>query len=54
MAVTNLVPSDLSQYTQSFTGQEGNLIFPTGGFVWPNKVKEWLERNPRLRLPGFA
>lgn len=56
MALANLVPSDLSAYALTSTVGVESLSFPQqhGGFVWPPKVWEWLQRNPPRRVPVVA
>lgn len=55
VTAANLVPSDIPSYSQNFTANdEGTITFPPGGFVWPAKTMEWLERNKRVRIPVVA
>ena len=45
LAVSSLVPSDVSSFADSFSNQAGNTSFnPEFGFVYPKRVFEWLKR----------
>lgn len=45
MAVSLLVPSDVSVYADSFTNPTGTTSFVRdGAWVYPNRVHEWLKR----------
>ncbi len=45
MILANLVPSDVSGYAQSFSGQDGTVVYGPGGLAWPTKTWEWLKHN---------
>ena len=45
LAMSSLVPSDVSSFADSFSNQAGNTSFnPEFGFVYPKRVFEWLKR----------
>ncbi len=45
MAMKLLVPSDVPAFASSFTGGDSTATYPTGGFVLPSQVHQWLKRH---------
>lgn len=45
MAMKLLVPSDVPAFSTSFTGGDSTSTYPTGGFVLPSQVHQWLKRH---------
>jgi hypothetical protein len=60
MVVASLVPSDVPDYAQTLSVGGESYSFqqaaPLGGMlrVWPERTREWLDRNAPHRVPGFA
>lgn len=44
-AVKTLVPSDVSSYAQSFSGEDGTVRYPSGGLVYTSRTFEWLKQH---------